>query len=111
MRRARRDTVRALLLFGVSSAGLVLGPAPGRAAQALPPPPDPWAGHYHSCSDAEVGALVGKPREVALAQIKGMNIKVTRVLAPDSRVLSAPDLQRLTVIIAPNGIVTRAFCH
>ena len=106
MTGARRILLRALLL-----SGLCLGSAPCLAAQALPAPPDPWSYRYHPCSDAEVAPLVGKPREDALAQIKGMNIKSMRVLAPDTRVLTAPDPQRLTVVIAPNGIVTRAFCR
>jgi hypothetical protein len=106
MRRARRTLVRALLL-----SALALHGAEARAAQAESPPPDPWAYRYHACSDAEVGALVGKPREDALAKIKGMNLKSLRVLAPDSRVLTAPDPQRLTMVIADNGIVTRAFCR
>lgn len=106
MQGARRIILRALLL-----SGLCLGSAPSFAAQALPAPPDPWSYRYHACADSEVAPLVGMQREDALAQIKGMNIKTMRVLAPDTRVLTAPDPQRLTVVIAPNGIVTRAFCR
>jgi hypothetical protein len=104
--RARRILLRALVAFG-----LCVGAAPAFAAQALPPPPDPWSYRYHPCADTEVAPLVGMPREDALARIKGMNIKTIRVLAPDTRVLTAPDPQRLTVVIAPNGVVARAFCR
>lgn len=106
MARARRILLRALV-----ATALCLGAAPAFAAQALSPPPDPWSYRYHPCADAEVAPLAGLPREDALARIKGMNIKTMRVLAPDTRVLTAADPQRLTVVIAPNGIVTRAFCR
>ena len=98
--------VRALV-----ASGACLAAASGFAAQDLSPRPDPWSYRYHACADSEVKALVGKPREEALAQVKDMNLKTLRVLAPDTRVLTAPDPQRLTIVIAPNGIVTRAFCR
>ena len=106
MPRARRILLRALVLC---AAGLAVRPT--LAAQPLPPPPDPWSYRYHPCADSEVKGLVGKPREQALAEIKGMKMKTVRVLAPSTPVLTAPDPERLTVVIAPNGIVTRAFCR
>jgi hypothetical protein len=104
--RARRILLRALV-----ASAFPLGPVPGFAAQAVSPPPDPWSYRYHACADSEVKDLVGKPREQALARVKDMNLKTLRVLAPDTRVATAPDPQRLTIVIAPNGIVTRAFCR
>ena len=104
--RARRILPRALV-----ASGLCLGAMPAWAAQDLPPPPDPWSYRYHACADKEVADLVGKPREEALARIKDMNLRTLRVLAPDSRVLTGANPQRLTVVIAPNGVVTRAFCR
>lgn len=106
MRRARPLTVRALLLCA-----LILAAGPALAMQAEPAPPDPWSYRYHPCADSEVASLVGKPREQALATIKDMKLKTVRVLAPETRVLTAPDPERLTVVIAANGIVTRAFCR
>ena len=102
---------RWILLRALVASGLGLAAAPAFAAQALSPPPDPWSYRYHPCADSEVADLVGMPREDALARVKGMNIKTIRVLAPDTRVLTASDPQRLTVVIAPNGIVARAFCR
>jgi len=104
--RARRILLRALV-----ASGFWLLAVPGHAAQDLSPPADPWSYRYHACADSEVKDLVGKPREEALARVKGMNLKTLRVLAPDTRVLTAPDPQRLTIVIAPNGIVSRAFCR
>ena len=104
--RARRILLRALVASGVC-----LAVSQSFAAQDLSPRPDPWSYRYHACADSEVQALVGKPREEALAQVKDMKLKTLRVLAPDTRVLTAPDPQRLTMVIAANGIVTRAFCR
>ena len=103
--RARRMLPRALV-----ASAFCLAVRGAFAAETLPPP-DPWSYRYHACADSEVADLVGKPREDALARIKGMNLKTVRVLAPDTRILTAPNPQRLTVVIAPNGIVARAFCR
>ena len=78
---------------------------------SYPSPPDPWSYRYHACADSEVKDLVGKQRDEALARIKDMHLKVVRVLAPDTRVLTGGNPQRLTLVIAPNGTVTRAFCR
>ena len=111
MQRARRRAVRALFACALCLAALLYLAGPALAAQAGPAPPDPWSYRFHPCADSEVASLVGKPREDALARIKSLNIKTVRVLEPHAPVLTAPDPQRLTVVIAPNGIVTRAFCR
>lgn len=66
---------------------------------------------YAACTDARVARLIGQPRERAFSQIHTLRLLTLRVLDPLSPVTYEASPNRLTLVIAPDGFVTRAFCR
>lgn len=66
---------------------------------------------YASCSDAKVAKLVGMPKDKALAEVRKMHVLAFRMLDPLSSVTYEVSPNRLTLVVPPDGIVSRSFCR
>lgn len=82
-------------------------------ATDLPPNDDlrNRAWRYKPCRDKEVAKLVGQSRLDALKKVRGMGLMVVRILSPTAPVTYEVFPERLTLVIADDGLVLRAFCR
>ena len=90
----------------------VLAPLTAQATD-LPPNDDlrNRAWRYKPCRDTEVAKLVGQSRLDALKKVRGMGLMVVRILSPTAPVTYEVFPERLTLVIADDGFVLRAFCR
>lgn len=70
-----------------------------------------WRFIYGKCTDKRVSSLVLLDRMKALEKARNLGLERVRVLDLEAPVDFAVDPGRLTLVVTPTGIVTRAFCR